>query len=96
MQENNLIKAIIQNELTVVRNYAGDVNFRSIGGNTPLMIAVSWQRKDIVRALIDNGAQIYAKNNHNRTVFDIIKQQQTTPVWHGILAIPEQYQYPNY
>jgi len=53
-----------------------NLNECTVAGNTALMIAASWDRREIVKELIRNGAIITLKNNDNYTAYDIAKHHR--------------------
>lgn len=50
-------------------NYGLDVNLADIAGWSPMHIAVTYDRVDVMKALLRAGANPYIKNKQNNTVF---------------------------
>lgn len=54
-----------------------DINeLRTPAGNTGLMYAVHFKKKEVVKFLMNSGADIKLKNNHDETAVDIAKNDK--------------------
>lgn len=72
-----LIKACEEGNFNVAKvliQLGVDVNKTGDEGHTPLMEAVMWQRKNIVRLLIDNGADKYAKDLYGNSCIQMARK----------------------
>ena len=66
---NGLKKLIEENSLNINE-------LRTSAGNTGLMYAVHFKKKDVVRFLMNFGADTTLRNNHNETAVDIAKNDK--------------------
>ncbi len=58
---NRLIEGAMAGNLQGVReliSHGADINFANMKGVTPLMMAAHWDRVDVVRFLVENGADV--------------------------------------
>ena len=65
---DSLILEAMQGNLPAVRQLivrGADINYANINAVTPLMVAAQWRRLDVVRFLLDNGADTTALDASN-------------------------------
>jgi len=70
----SLYSAIIKHQTHMIKTLLRvgvDLNLKNIEGTTPLMAAAEYGVDDIAKILIDNGANVKAKNNSSETAYDI-------------------------
>ena len=67
-----LMMSVCRNEANIVKrlvslDYFADVNIADVNGNTPLIVASELGHNEVVRTLIEAGAQIDSTNNVGKT-----------------------------
>ncbi len=60
--------------LTSLAKIGVDIDVRNIDGQTPLMAAAEYGRKEIVHFLLDKGADILASDDYGRNAIDIARK----------------------
>lgn len=58
----------------IMKNHKILIDQQDSVGNTPLIDAVILQNPDVVRTLLECGANPKIKNNHNQSAFDIARE----------------------
>ena len=69
-----LHEAVQQDNVARISELLGnvvDLNGKDADGWTPLMVAVSWQKPEMVRLLLDRGANVQARNGEEDTALHI-------------------------
>jgi len=72
-----IFNAIIKNRLRMLTSLTKigiDINVRNIDGQTPLMAAAEYGREEIVRFLLDKGADVLASDDYGRNAMDIARK----------------------
>lgn len=57
-----------------------NINIQDINGNTPLIIAVKEKKINNVYFLLNNGADVFVKNNKNQTALQFLLSEQTEKI----------------
>lgn len=78
--EIKLIEASKSGDVSAVQNLlsqGGNVNCRDGQGNSPLHYAVKSNHAEMVKLLLEKGAEVQKKNNNNETVLTIVPSNDT-------------------
>jgi hypothetical protein len=80
MEEKRFLNAVFKNNIPVVKEFIelgyNGINKKDRNGQTPLMIAVIEAHPEVVKLLLEHGADINETDNDNETAFDIAKQHR--------------------
>jgi ankyrin repeat protein len=102
INQNSLIDAVKQQNITLIKKHienGADINEQDENGNNVLMIAVMidkhtnnqlniYKQHEIIKYLLENGADAFHKNNYNYNIFEIMKHKNH---YAEIQKIVEQY-----
>jgi len=83
-----IFNAIIKNRLRMLTSLTKigiDINVSNIDGQTPLMAAAEYGHEEIVRFLLDKGADILASDDYGRNAMDIARKKG----WQNIIEMLE-------